>query len=59
MGDSLLFWSLLLISNVPCNKVSIDVNGGGLELVEVGEDGLTRVDEINVGLERTEREKFT
>jgi hypothetical protein len=49
-----------LIFDVPCNKDSTDVNGGGdgLGLVFIGAGGSIRFDEINVGLERTRRRNF-
>jgi len=42
-------------SDVPCNKDSTDVNGGGDSLkLFVSDDGRSvRFDEINFGLERT------
>ncbi len=46
-------------SDVPCNKDSTDVNGGGsgLKLFVRDDGGSIRFDEINVGLERTGRKK--
>lgn len=52
MGDSFRSWSLPGRSGVPCNRVSIDVNGAGLtSTFSEGEDSLTR-DEIGVGFDR-------
>ena len=46
--------SLLLGSAAPCNSDSTDVNGGGLGVVVVGDDASIKLDEINVGLDKTE-----
>jgi hypothetical protein len=57
IGDSLRCWSLLFKFDVPCNKDSTDVNGGGggLGLFVRDNDESMIFEEINVGLERTKR----